>query len=241
MNLNGFRNEQLHSTLTEIEIAGVTDAAALLKHPDLSMRFVAALHPWLNEVGCRQRRVMQIGQKLGMTPEQMADDSLAHLLDPGHAHACKRLNALLTISHEQGADAAIHCLMHAVLEYAMGLMHTQKQPNASPPVKEKPVTLADCLSGDVIVTMARLAQATGFTKKDVVAAFIQGRQTELFQQVTERLKQLLGEDILHELESFAERLDRYVLPERFRQDPNALLLRIRRRQQSPFPDGPDAS
>lgn len=239
MNVNVLHNETLRATLAEIKEAGVTDAAALLKHPDLSMRFVAALHPWLSEVGCRQLRVLQIGQELGMTPEQMADDALTHLLDPGHDHSCSRLNALLTLSHEQGADAAIRCLMHAVLRHAMN--HTQKHPDADPPAKGNPVTLADFLNGDVITTMAGLAQVAGFTKKDVVEAFILGKQTELLQEVTERLNRLLEGDISHELEGFAERLGSYVLPDRLRQNPSALLLRIRRLQHSPSPDGPEAS
>lgn len=243
MNSEGFRNAPLCSTLAEIDKAGVTDAAMLLNISVLSQQFVAVLKGWLTETGCKQVSVQLTEKTLNLTHEEMADAVLAHLLTPGsdQAQPFKRLNALLNISHEQSPEAAERYLLRVTLQYAQDLQRAQKRLKTAPAVPEDMAAFLDRCGKDVPAGLARLAQAAGCSRNAVVEALIQGRQVEFLRQVTKRLNSSLECDLTQALSGFEEQLSSYVLPDRFRKNPDALAAHLCRKLHTPAPDGPDAN
>lgn len=236
--------DALHRALCPIRKGGVKDAAALMALPELHQTLMQAVRQWCLHVACRTHDAGMIG----MDDEQLTNAILALIFSPREHGGYPSLDKLVTLAREDDAGLAERFLQSSA-HYYYGLLcvrfHRRMErlrtvyslvPGAAAPDKRKawedtPADTEAMLAvlaglgqdpahfiGDVVT----LSDALRYERSKVCDRLAGGEQAALVRSLTHHLTYFLGCNATAALSALLEQAERFVLPEAFAADTDAL-------------------
>lgn len=225
---------ELILVFSQICKAGVTTGSQLMAMQTLRNMFEKSLYQWCMEAPCSMQAVIMACKALCMKPEDMVCDFLLRLFAAREDQSYPRLDRLLKVAHEAGADAMPHYLLRAMHNFAIGKQR-QTEVYAEPDNDEETERLkarVSQLGSSFVGDLTLMARAVGCSHAAVADVLMAGQQKVLVASLIRKLSDMIGHDMTEQLSGMMARAESYVLPEKYAQDRRALMGHVMREESA---------